>query len=186
MRGKGLASPQTHLLHLLFYRLLSSSQCRYLLEGHSGCVTGVVSLSHLLADDVDQGGPSGSLIASCGSDRRVLLWDTSCSAPAPASDYASKRGLHSVDDEKARKGATSGPPVIEGRMLCVSGIAVNTEGKQRSAAGPLTALCISPAATSVSRHRQHQDSTGNSGGREHRSFVLAAACAGESMGHRMT
>jgi hypothetical protein len=141
----------------------------------------VVSLSHLLADDVDQGGPSGSLIASCGSDRRVLLWDTSCSAHVPASDHASKRVLHSVDDERARKGALPGPPVIVGRMLCVSGIAVNSEGKQRSAAGPLIALCISPAATSVSRHRQHLDSAGDSRELEHRSFVLAAACAGEIM-----
>lgn len=141
----------------------------------------MVSLSHLLADDVDQGGRSGSLIASCGSDRRVLLWDTSCRVPAPASDHAAKRSVHSGDDERARKGSLSSPPVIEGRLLCVSGIAANTEGKQRSAAGPLIALCISPAATSVSRHRQHLDSVGDSSrGLGHRSFVLAAACAGKS------
>lgn len=150
-----------------------------MLEGHSGCVTGVVSLSHLLADDMDQGGHSGSLIASCGSDRRVLLWDTFCSTPVPASDHATKRSVHNVEDEIARNGALPAPPVIEGRMLCVSGIAINNESKQRSAAGPLIALCISPTATSVSRQRQHLDSACVPRGLEHRSFVLAAACAGE-------
>lgn len=153
------------------------------MEGHSGCVTGAVSLSHLLADVDDQGGHSGSLIASCGSDRRVLLWDTASSAPLPVADLIAKRSVlpaAGVENDKAKNGAVPGPTVIEGRMLCASGIAVNAEGKQRSAAGPLTALCISPAPTAMSRRPQHGDPIGDSSrGAEHRSFVLAAACAGE-------
>ena len=187
-------------LTFLFIRYL---QCRYVLKGHSGRVAAIVCPSLYLSatdlltkvtdTDIDR---EGTIIASCGLDRRVLLWDTSsASSLAPSADSAVEMAMSdamakkiksspsdSRRDSKEDPGEDSAgndpqlPLVVVPCMLYASGVYRGAEDAVRSAAGPLVGLCVSPSPSSSSQSKpKHLPGSEQRAG----SFVLAAASAGQ-------
>lgn len=200
------------------YHTLPTVQCRFVLKGHSGRVAAIVCPSlHLSAVDsigmdMDMGmGMEGTLIASCGLDRRVLLWDTSHAPRARAASSAESAVEIAVGDAIARKIKSSSSDsrrgsrgeaeneskvtdpqlplalAIEPCMLYASGVYRGAEDAVRSAPGPLVGLCVCPShrpASSKQKRLLGPEQEGG-GGSEHRggSFVLAAASAGQCLAY---
>jgi hypothetical protein len=182
------------------------------MKGHSGRVAAIVCPSiHLSAVDslgIDMGmGMEGTLIASCGLDRRVLLWDTSPASRARAASSAEsaveiamgdaiarKIKSSSSDSRRGSRGEAEGESkvtdsqlplalAIEPCMLYASGVYRGAEDAVRSAPGPLVGLCVCPShspASSKQKRLLGSEQEGG-GGSTHRggSFVLAAASAGQ-------
>lgn len=152
-------------------------------------------------------GKEGTLLASCGLDRRVLLWDTSHAPRARAASSAEsaveiamgdtiarKIKSSSSDSRRGSRGEAEGESkatdpqlplaiAIEPCMLYASGIYRGAEDAVRSAPGPLVGLCVCPShspASSKQKRLLGSEQEGG-GGSEHRggSFVLAAASAGK-------
>lgn len=183
---------------ILTFLIIRNLQCRYLLKGHGGRVAAIVWPSFQLPSiDVSATDKGGTLIASCGLDRRVLLWDTSsASSPAPLADSAveiamvdamakklknsssdSRRGSRGEAGEDIRGSDPQQPLAVEPCMLYASGLYRGAEEAVRSAAGPLVGLCVSPSPcpTPLSKQKDKEDAHRHQAG----SFVLAAASAGQ-------
>ena len=168
---------------------------------------------HLSTDGsmgIDMGmGMEGTLIASCGLDRRVLLWDTSHASRARAAPSAESAVEIAMSDAMARKinsstsdsrrgsgGEAEGdskvndpqlPLAIKPCMLYASGVYRGAEDAVRSAPGPLVGLCVCPSYSSASSKLKRLLGSEQEGESEHRgsSFVLAAASAGQCITYRV-
>lgn len=152
-------------------------------------------------------GMEGTLIASCGLDRRVLLWDTShasrvraraASSVESAAEIAMGDAIarkiksSSSDSRRGSRGEAEGESkvteqqlplaiAIEPCMLYASGVYRGAEDAVRSAPGPLVGLCVCPSHCPASSKQKRLLGSEQEGGSEHRggSFVLAAASAGQ-------
>jgi hypothetical protein len=193
-------------LTLLYFPYSTYLQCRFILKGHSGRVAAIVCpslhLSTVNSLGTDMGmGVEGTLITSCGLDRRVLLWDTSRAIrAAPSAESAVEIAMSdamarkikssSSDSRRGSRGEAEGdskvddprlPLAIEPSMLYASGVYRGAEDAVRSSPGPLVGLCVCPSHSPVSSKQKRLLGSEQEGGSEHRggSFVLAAASAGQ-------
>lgn len=154
-----------------------------------------MSPSLIPLESVHQFPHTGAFIASCGTDRRVLLWDmTSVKACQPLShSFVLKEAEKELNRSESRSDwgkAESRPVEVQGLVLCAA--STSSDINVRSAAGPLTTLCVSPRPVSLSPYARslasddtpdasprHSTLSRYGKGAERHSFVLAAAAAGE-------
>ena len=161
-------------------------------------MTAIVSPSLTPLEGVHQFPHTGAFIASCGTDRRVLLWDmTSVKACQPRShSYVLKEAENELNRTSSARSdwgkAASRPVEVQGLVLCAAACSTSSDINDRSAAGPLTTLCVSPRPVSLSPFARscasddtpdasprHSTLSRYGKGAERHSFVLAAAAAGD-------